>query len=232
MSVMSLDSKYQNRDYQNLNFGTKPTSALLETIVVQIDSELILKDFAKAYADELSRRNPTRAREVGLTEQELKDYFDGILAIRIESVEGYSPVWRQAKQLYIPSWIQFVISRVGEVIDTDRGLKIVPKFAGKYDFDSLLVTSNRLRAFLSDGLALHKDAFPREREGDKDTMTMAIINGYVCGQVATTHPISSYVAAFLGFKLREEIAFKMLYRVRYDDIKYIQAMILAEESLL
>lgn len=96
----------------------------------------------------------------------------------------------------------------------------------------MLDTSSRLRAFEVDGVSMHKDAFPRDKEGDQDMMTMAVIGDYVKSMSETPHPIQSYVSAFIGAKLEEEAAFKVLYRVRYDDVKFIRAMLLHEESLI
>lgn len=215
----------------NFDFGTKPASVELEVVEVAIDSQLMLSDYAKAYVSEFQRRNPVRAETVGLTDDELFYYFEGLIALRVQSVRGECKVWREAKQLLIPSWIEFTLSQIGEVVDVDRGLKLVPVFQKDVDISKMLATSDKLRAFLPDGISLHKDAFPRSREGDAETMAMAILGSYVQSQSKDSHPISSYVAAFLGFKLKEEAAFKMLYRVRYDDVQFIRAMLLREEAV-
>lgn len=220
-----------NASFSNLDFGTKVTTSGLEVIGVTINPDLIINDFAQAYANELYRRNPVRAQAIAITVEELQAYFTGLIAIRVESVYGSCKVWRQAKQLLIPAWIEFTLTQVGEVLDTDRGFRIMPKFEYEYDLDAMLTTSDKLRAFISDGLVLLKDAFPRETTGCVETMSMAIIDAYVQSMDKESHPIASYVAAFLGFKLQEETAFKMLYRSRYDDIEFIRAMILREGSL-
>lgn len=217
--------------FANFNFGTKPTSASFELISVEINPKMMLNDYAKAYVQEFHRRNPARAEAVGLTEEELYDYFVGLIAIRIESVNGGCKAWREAKQLLIPSWIEFTLSQIGEVVDVDRGLRFIPTLNHPVEIDKLLTVSDKLRAFIPDGVSLHKDAFPRGTEGDPETMSMAIIGQYVYSQSKDAHPIASYVASFLGFKLMEEATFKMLYRVRYDDISFIKSMLLREESV-
>lgn len=221
-----------NREpFANFDFGTKSTSASFESISVEIDPKMMLNDYAKAYVQEFHRRNPVRAEAVGLTEEELYDYFVGLIAIRIESINGGCKVWREAKQLLIPSWIEFTLSQIGEVVDVDRGLRFIPTLKHQIDINKLLAVSDKLRAFIADGVSLHKDAFPRGTEGDPETMSMAIIGQYVYSQTKDAHPIASYVASFLGFKLMEEATFKMLYRVRYDDISFIKSMLLREESV-
>jgi hypothetical protein len=217
--------------FANLDFGTKPTASALEVIDVAIDPKLMLDDFAHAYVMELTRRNPGRAGAVSITEDELQDYFESIIALRVQCVHGTCKVWREIKQLMIPTWIEFTISMIGEVVDTDRGLRFVPQYARDINIEALLSTSDKLRFFVADGVSMSKDAFPRGIEGDVEVMSMAIINDYVQSQSKDSHPIASYVAAFLGFKLQEETAFKMLYRVRYDDVKFIRAMLLREGAI-
>lgn len=217
-----------------LDFGTKPISAKLESIEVKIDTALILEDFAKAYLKELNRRNPQRFEASSLTEESLNNYFVGLVKIRVLSIgnEGYKD-WRKAKQLYIPSWIEFALSRIGKVRDNRRGLEFYPVMENTdVNLDEMLGVSNELHAFVEDGIVLHKDAFPRKDEGDYEVMSMAIMDGYVQSIDDKSHPVASYIAAFLGFSLKKEIDFKMLYRIRYDDTDFIRSALLSEVTLI
>lgn len=220
-----------NNAFENLDWGTVPTSVKTEIIEVQIDPKLMVKDFAEAYAKELYRRNPLRAKEVNLTSAELYSYFTGILKTRVDSVNEECKYWRQAKQLLVPTWVQFVISRIGLVRDTQRGLIIKPVLDVKVDIKQLLDVSNRLELFLEDGVALHKQAFPTVPEGDVDTMSMSLINDYVYGQ-SKVPAVNSYIAAFLGFTLKRNTNFEILYRVRYDDVDFIRDMLINTKELL
>lgn len=219
-----------NGDYAKLDFGTKPTTVSYDTIDVQINPEVLVESFSGAYVNELTRRNPVRADSVLLDKDELYYYFQGLIAIRVLTVRGENKVWREAKMLYIPAWIETVMSMIGKVVDVDHGLVLNPVYDFTFDMKEMFRISEKLRAFLPDGVVLHRDAFPREVEGDKDVMAMAIIDGYVHG-MNHVHPIASYIAAFLGFKLVQEANFKILYRVRYDDVQFITNMILQEEGL-
>lgn len=216
----------------NLNYGTQPTTSTIEEIKVKIDPNIFISDYAKAYKSELGRRNPARDAAVDLTIEELQKYFLGILAIRFDQIEGECKVWRQAKELYIPAWIQFVISQVGRVVDVEKGLVMIPIYKGEYDINELLDISNKLQVFKPDGVSLLKDAFPRTTDGDKDLMSMAIIDGYVKAMSKIPHPIQSYVSAFLGMQLEKEAAFKVIYRIRYDDVEFIRTMLSHEETLI
>lgn len=216
--------------FGSLDFGTKPTTTTLESIFVEVDPTAMLRDFAAAYLDELMRRNLDRATATGLTVDDLDQYFTGLLRLRVMFVNGNSQYWRQAKALWIPSWIEAVISNLGEVIDVDRGLIFKPVMKGDVNIDDLLRVSDALRLFTADGLGLHKDAFPRRTEGDPDVMSMAIIDGFI-RSMSAVHPIASYMAAFAGLKLQQEESFKILYRVRYDDFNFVKAMLMREGSI-
>lgn len=216
----------------NLDYGTKPTTGKLETVNVEIDPKIMINDFGAAYASELHRRNPLRADQTNLTSEELTEYFTQILALRVQYIHDECKVWRQIKQLNIPTWIQFVISQVGRLIDYDFGLKVIPQLDYQIDLNFLLNVSIRLEAFKSDGVTMHKDAFPRSKDGDKDVMSMALIEGFVYSRTKDAHPLQSYVSAFLGLKLIEEQTFKILYRVRYDDVDFIRSMLMTEETLI
>lgn len=219
--------------FESINFGTRPASAATETIVVQLDPNLMFEDWARVYANEMQRKNPIRWKVLNLTESDLFDYFTGLLQIHLENNAGKCSVWRQAHALVIPSWIQFILNEVGTVVDPKLGLKFVPELSNveKYDINKLLEISDKLSVFKMDGVALSKDAFPRNTEGDLDVMSMAIIGSYVMSIKETAHPLSSYVAAFLGMKLKQEETYRMLYRISYDDLTFIQTMIMQEEKL-
>lgn len=224
----------ENRDsnFKALNFETKPTGAPMQVVDIDLDPELMVKDFATAYERELFRRNANRAEREKLTAAELYTYFQGLIAIHLEHDNvGTVKDWRKAKELYIPAWIQHVLSQVGTYVDPIRGLKFVPHIKCQYDMKVMLEISDRLGAFRVDGLKIFKDAFPRNPEGDAEVMSMIIAEDCVRSMSPDAHPSSSYVAAFLGFKLREEMALLMMYRVKYDDIVYVHEMLLREESI-
>lgn len=231
---MSINDEVVAKDqsFSNLDFGTIPTGAMTETIQVEINPETMVTAFAGAYAKELVRRNPIRANDPQsqVTADELDTYFQGLLKIRVESVDNNCKVWRQAKRLVIPAWIQFALSRVGVVRIPEEGLIFTPVINVDYDIDKLLEISDKLRNYIPDGIKVFEDAFPRSEKGDIETMTMCLIENTVNGH-KLSHPVSSYVAAFLGFRARSDMASKALYRIRYDDVDFITSMIIHEGSL-
>jgi len=235
-----MSNENRGSEFRQLNYGTKPTGAQMQVIEVILNPDLMMRDFAKAYEGELYRRNSNLAERSGITADDLYDYFVGILAIHIEHDNvGAIKEWRRAKELYIPAWIQHTISMVGTYVDQIRGLKFVPRLLKDdkgadpmpYDLSRLLKISEQLAPFRLDGLKIMKDAFPRSPEGDPEVMSMIIAEQCVRSITPDAHPASSYVAAFLGFKLKEELAWVNLYRVKYDDFVLVHEMLLREEVL-
>lgn len=244
MAVQSTQSQSQ---FENLNLNTVVTTSTYQNIEVQIDPDFMMKDYGKAVVKDLKRRNPERFRaiEEQIAEDELFREFEGELSfaslmeaycsdlakIRVQSVNDECTVWREAKSLAIPPYIQFALSQIGTVRDLDAGRKYVPYVDSPeltLSVKQLMAVTDYLRAFTSDGIVLLYDAFPRQKEGDKDAMSYAIIDGYVKGQQKTSNPAKSYVAAFLGMKLKQESDFKCLYSVQYDNAEYVKDRLIEE----
>lgn len=218
-------------NFNTLDYGTKATNTKLEVIEVSINTDLMVNDYALAYSKELHRLNPIKAKETNLTAEELNYYFAALIALRVESINDTIRVWREAMLLAIPAWIQHTISTIGEVIDRVRGIHFKPRLTLDYDVKLLLEISNRLESFEVDGLSLHKNAFPREKTGNAEVMGMAIVGDFVHSINADAHPASSYVAAFLGYKLVQEQSYSVLYRVRYDDVNFIATQLINDRGL-
>lgn len=214
-------------DFINLDLGSsKPTVVSHDVIHVIIDPTLIVSGYAKAICDEAERMNPLTFEKNPLSEAELDEYFRFLLYQRVCSVTGECPLWRKLKNLYIPTFLQFAIAMVGRVDLRDRGLTLVPQMEKPaFSFEQALDVSEKL-SYHSDVLAMVKDAMPRSEEGDIDTMSSALIAGYIVSLSPVEHPIATYCAAFLGFKIKEEQAMSVLYRVSYDDVEYIRQALL------
>lgn len=187
-----------------------------------------------------------------LTPDELREYFRGLLAIRYEYITGDCPAWRLAKQLYVPQFLQAALAAIGEYVDVTSGRKFIPfyqlvetcrenrtnrtkgevQFA--YDIDAMLKTSDKLAQFRGDGIRLLRDAFPRNREGDKETMT-AIIgdDGLLWTVQPFQHEMLVNYAVFLGLgKSSEEASWEAYYSVPYCDASYIKNCLIHDERLI
>lgn len=221
-----------------IDYGTRVSTIDMETISVKIDPIVILQHYAKATTQEMHRMNPERYDSVAdkLLAENLHKYYAFLLAVRVKAVRGELKEWRQIRSLWMPAWVQFAISCVGEVILQDYGLKFVPDIDDdyylKYALEDAMEMSNILRAFKVDGLSVMDDGFPRTKEGSKDTMSLALFGNYVRGPWPVSHPIFTYVAAFLGHKIAENAGYQMLYRCRYDEVNFIASMLLNDEKVL
>lgn len=219
--------------FMELDLGTsKPTPVTTETIDVIVDSEVMLGKYATAFIREAGRVHASLLDREGLTEEEVSNYCDFLLDQRVACVHDTVTNWRALKTLYIPSWIQFALSTIGRVVIRDRGLIINPikPERSKLTFDEAKTISDKIGAFIDD-LQIVQDAMPRDIDGDADVMTSALIAGYVTSMKPITHVVSSYMAAFLGLKLREEMSFRVLYRVQYDDLNFISQALCTDRRL-
>lgn len=220
--------------FKNLPEVGAPTPIKQETITVSVSAETFLKDYAKAFVNEARRVLPLVAEQEGaLTTAEMEAYAAYLMTQRIKAVNLDCPDWRKLKILWIPSFIQFTLSCIGEVIDRDNGIKFVPidKSPSKMTFDEARVISDKIGMY-QEKLQMVKDAMPRGVEGDKDVMMSAIIDGYVRTTQKVSHPSFTYVTAFWDMHLVEEMTFKALYRQNYDDVEFIRSALIAYEGAI
>lgn len=244
MGVQNTSSQGQ---FENLNFGTVVTTSSYQTVEIMIDPAFMMQDYGEAVIRDLQRRNPVRFDAVSkqIENDELlnpseekssftdimKNYVSDLAKIRIQSVQGTCNIWREAKELGIPPYIQFALSLIGSVIDLDNGRKFVPCIESPdlcMSTKQLTRVTDYLRSFTSDGIVLLYDAFPRSKDGDKEAMSYAILDGFIKGQQKTSNPAKSYVAAFLGMKIKQENEFKCLYSVQYDNVDFVKDRLIEE----
>lgn len=223
-----------NVPFSGLDLGSaKPISVPMETITVVIGTKNLMGNYAKAFIKEADRVNPLRLQQTQLTSDEMVAYSEYLLTKRIECVRGECTDFRKLKQLYIPVWIQYNLAMIGEVVIRDKGLRMVPvmEHPSEMTFEDALKISDKV-GMLEDDLQMVKDAMPRKESGDPDVMTTALIAGYVRSMEKVEHVSSTYVTAFLGMKLREEAAMKILYRIQYDDLEFIATALSRERGIL
>lgn len=212
--------------------GAVPTPVPMQTVEVEITSEALFADYAKAFVNEARRVAPLRAEQVNLTVEEMSKYCAFLLYQRVQCVHGECDIFRKLKVLYIPTWIQHNISMIGEVIIRGEGLKFVPVMDDpKVTLEEAIAISEKIGSF-EDDLQIVQDAMPRSTYGDVNVMTTAVIAGYVKALHEVAHPAYTYVTAFLGMRLRQEAMFSILYRKCYDDIGLIAASLIADKRVM
>lgn len=230
---MTTNNNSCNSKFQDMDLGTaKPISVPMELVEIQISSADLVADYAKAFVSEAYRVNPRKAEQVKLTAEELLAYADFLLTQRVDCVKGVCKDFRRLKVLYIPSYLQYVLSMIGEFIDREMGLKFVPVMAKRSELTlkQAIAISEKVGSFIDD-LQVVQDAMPRDPKGDKDVMSTALIAGYVRAYVKVDHPAATYVTAFLNMQLKKEAAFKALYRIQYDDYDFISMALTSQKGL-
>lgn len=218
--------------FSELDLGSvKPTSVPMETIEVKVEGDLF-GDFGKSFVKEAYRKNPLRAEQIKLTSEEVESYARFLLTKRIESINGNCSDFRKLKILAIPAWIQYNLAMIGKVVIRDRGLTLMPceDEPSKMTLDEAIKISEKISMF-EDDLQIVFDAMPRTDGGDLDVMSTALIAGYMRSLNPVKHVAATYAAAFMGLKLKEEMAFAALYRVQYDDIAYIASALTVQRGL-
>lgn len=197
-----------------------------------LSTDNLIGDFAKAFVNETYRVNPLRAEQVKLTAEEVQQYAHYLMTKRIQVVNNDCPDFRKLKVLYIPSWIQYCLAMVGRLVRRDIGLMIVPEMEtpSTMSFEEAVKISDRIGAF-EDDLQVVKDAMPRSIDGNEDVMSTALVADYVRAIKPVQHVASTYVTAFLGMKLKQEMAFQALYRVQYDDFEYVASVLTSAKEI-
>lgn len=239
---------YETSKFEALNFDTHPSNAGYEEVEVEVDTEKIIEGYGEAYAHELHRRNPLKFEaSTIINDKTLTWYFEYLVFLRLQSVNGVCKDFRLARSLMIPDWIAFVLDKLGKVYLTNMGLCIkpkvqntVPKFESEDQSEKVTKAADamkfaqqisvELRSFIADGVGMSDNALSRSEEGDVDVMSSILVNDYI-HSIKEVTPIKTYVAAFLGLKLLGETKWEALFRIRYDDVNYIRSRILGEGSL-
>lgn len=216
-------------DFSTLDFtGVKPTSVPMQTVEVQIDPATMIDDYAKAFVSEVRRCDPRRFEQVQITEDEMVKYCRYILKQRIACIDDKCADWRAIKNLYIPVFIQYAISLIGVVQIYDRGLTLKPVMCDPKEGETEMTLNEALElsgriGYFEKSVQVRLDAMPRDKRGDRDTMSCALIAGYVRSLTPVEHPVATYIAAFMGFTIKKESAFQVMYRLQYDDLEFIRS---------
>jgi len=216
-----------------MDFGSvKGHSIPTEVVEVEISASDMLSDFARAFVAEAYRVNPGKAERVELTKEEVVAYAIYLMNKRIDHVHDECEDFRKLKCLYIPSYIQYILSMIGTFEDREFGLKFVPisKEKSTMSFVEAVAISEKIGSFIDDLQIVH-DAMPRDISGDRDVMSSALIAGYVRSTRREVHPSATYAVAFANMQLKKEAAFKTLYRIQYDDVAFIETVFASQKGL-
>lgn len=216
-----------------MDLGTPgPIPARQDEILVEINTGPLVAAYARSFIQEANRINHKLVETTGLTEEEMLDYANFLFTQRVLHVQGKCDLWRKLKPLYIPSYIQYVLSMIGRVFIRSHGLKLEPtmKKLSKMSIDQAYVISEKIGAF-ERVMQIVQDAMPRDEAGHQDVMTTALIADHVRALNPVTHPGATYVTAFADMRLQREADFAVLYRVQYDDLHHIASVLTTQRGL-
>jgi len=208
----------------------KPTARKHEKVEVVLNPDQVLGNFARVFVNEAVRRNPLTFDRVNLTVDEVESYVHFLVHRRIQCVHQACTDWRKLKILWIPAYVQYCLRLVGRVNLQEEGLDLMPVLADTVKvitFEQAVDISEKISAFEHD-LQLVQDGMPRDSKGNVDVMSTALIAGYVCAR-KKVHVAATYVCAFVGMKLKQEVAFQALYRLQYDDLDYIATALMTHK---
>lgn len=194
-----------------------------ETIQVDIAPSTIAEVFSKALVHECQRVRPLSFRDRPLDVDEVCTYIKYLFKMRCEQVNGNTVPWRKLKLLWVPDFVEYVLSLIGKVDFRDYGLKIMPVYKGEVNMtlEEAYQVSEKLADYMNKPLHLTQNAFSTSEMGDEEVMSCALIADTVHGMRSDCHPNATYMAAFANIQLVKECAFSALYRVKYDDMAII-----------
>lgn len=227
-------------DFMTVDLGvSQEHSTKTLTVEVTVDPSQTLAEYARAYVERCYVRNADKAQRLNLQADELIQYFTFLVTKRIQCVNNVCNDFRQLKLLYIPVYVQFALSLIGEAWDREQGLRFIPTLYGVDDiskvnvgtFAEMLAISDKLASFESE-ISLVRDAMPRDISGDLNYMSTALIGDYVVSQRKLPHPAVTYITTFLNMRLKEEADLAILYRREYGNRQLIAQVILHEDKLV
>ena len=192
-----------------------------DDITVVITDDNIAKPYVHGFISEMYRINPIFSKAIQLSEEELMDYINYLISERCKQVNGDYHARNRNKNMWIPDFIQYVISMIGIVEKRELGLRMIPEYGSEViSYEQATVVSNKL-AQTQDFMSLSRNAFPKDEFGDAEVMTTVLVSTSVKSMNVLTHPVNQLITAFLGMRLKEEAMHGILYRVQYDDLQYL-----------
>lgn len=184
------------------------------------------------------------------TPEELMNYMFTIVADRVHRTGGKHKlvVIRNPRQVInVPAFLNIMIRHIGVVDISEQGVTLRPVLSediykgpttNPFEDDSqdaspkfeLLTEADMLRISQRIGhLARHGVVFaegmPREIEGDFEVMTMELIGNDIRSGDAKAHYTKAVIAGFLGLQGYKRAVGESHFRVKYGDIKTIQALV-------
>lgn len=222
-------------EQKKLLTGMRLTPNADNTIEVYVKPSVMLDDYARQLVVSAQFHNPQRFEVKPLDPDQMVQYCRFIVYQRIQQVKGEKIQWYKLKDINVPEFLSQVLPSFGRVDYFEYGRLYMPNmhesFNPTIDIDQALTISGDLE-FYKGTLRMHKDAFPRVKDGDFETMNCACDSA---GMVLTTISVKSDIAvahaAFLGFTQPKDSWFLNHLELRADRIDVIKRILLNSEEV-
>lgn len=205
--------------------AVSPSPSDYDTLEVIINPEMMVHDYVEAILDQAYAKNKPMADRANITLQELADYFKFLVLKRVEWVNGTATNRNQLQLMWIPAFIDLVLTDIGIVEVREFGIKIVPtseeSSSDVMTLDEALAVSSKLGRF-SNYITMFRDQFPRKMSGDLEVMSTALLDGYMKSFSPMVTPGARFVSAYLGNQLRQKEVLSALFRVSYEPENFLK----------
>lgn len=210
----------EKQKYSELDFGTKSSTPIpTEKIEVEVSTDALVTNYCHAMVMRMITQAGKVYEQIPIQEEELETYLAYLLWKRCEQCGNGCKDYGRLKTLWIPSYWQFVLSMIGRLTKRSYAITVIPVSVGDcpLTFEEAKAISDKLGEY---EMVLHMEraSMPTGTEGDEDVMSSALIANTVRSMSLTMHPAMSYVVAIANMKLKQETAFRALYRAQYDDL--------------
>jgi hypothetical protein len=186
-----------------------------------------LLNFASGVVNEIERNSPNLAEREEFDKNQLAEYFKWLIKKRVDAVNDQLQKPRNYKLVWIPVFIETMLSSIGHYYDRDRGIDYMPVADVHVSIsdDEAFAISKKLATAER---AIHLiQGMPLDPEGDRDVMMCAIIADVV-QSASVVPPVKALIAAWLGQAIDQK--YELLYRYQYDKVEYLLAALDSVES--
>lgn len=190
----------------------------LEEVYVTLNPELWSVQFSEALVNKVADSNHELSKNLKLLVEEVNQLMKYAIKTRVDYVHGRKVNKANNNELYVPVWVEMIISKIGIVELPEYGIKVIPVYEDDViSYEEAVRISSRIKRAIRH-IAIVNNWLDSDRKGDPDVMTLVLVDEVIKGWKADSGA-QAYISVFLGARLREESLFKSLFRVNYGSIR-------------
>lgn len=205
-----------------------PVTQPEQTIEVFISSETeVFKEYSRRLYLSFAGAARLRGGTFPVAQEELEAYLRTFLKSRVDWVRSRtmnerleSNALRPNVRLAVPAFFTCVLGAIGESVDRERRLRLIPKWddldAGPFlTFEDMQRISAELVAYESIGFE-YGEGYHRDTDGTWEFMSLVVMENKVLGHRREEHtPTDALLASVVGVRGLEAI---LLPRINYGDL--------------